>query len=423
MQYIYHFFVYLYGIIVKIASLRSAKAAMFVKGRQNWQNKAQLHAQQKFLNKELVWIHCASLGEFEQGRPVLELLRKENPDMGILLTFFSPSGYEVHQNYAGADLVMYLPLDTPTNAADFLDIFKPKLALFVKYEFWYCYLMALTKRNIPTLYFSAIFQPRHSYFKWYGGFFRKMLRTVTMFFVQNEESKTLLESIGIANAQIAGDTRFDRAFAIANTPFEDAILSQFIKDKKVIVAGSTWPQDDLAIAKAFKYLSNDYVLLIAPHNIDAGSIHKAHEAFRQWSPLRYTNCVLGTQTLSADNRVMIIDTIGKLAYVYRWAHCVWIGGGFRKTGIHNTLEAAVYGKPIFIGPYYQKFQEAKDLIACGAARSFDEDDLPKELLLAINNEKGLTTMGEQALEYASQQKGATTKIVNYVVLKYFSTKA
>lgn len=416
MHLLYRIFIALYGFLARCMAIRSAKARQFVAGRKNWKQRYREDLR-GIGNKDKIWIHCASLGEFEQGRPVIEQLKSRFPEKAVILTFFSPSGYELRHNYEYADAVWYLPLDTAANARYFVKLVQPQLVLFVKYEFWYNYINALHTCRIPVIYFSALFQPRHIYFKWYGGFFRKMLRKIDFFFVQNQSSIDLLGSIGITQAAIAGDTRFDRAHAIASTPFEEEQINKLIAHKKVIVAGSTWPEDEALLQQVLLLLPQNYCLILAPHEINTARIRAIQDLFGAFAPGLYTR-----NNLQEQSQVLIIDTFGKLAFIYREAHAVWIGGGFNRSGIHNTVEAAVYGKPVFFGPHYSRFQEAYDMLSGGSAKSFDQEDVPP-LVALLQTEKALTAMGVNAQEYVAAQLGATQQIMDYIVLKYFSIKA
>jgi 3-deoxy-D-manno-octulosonic-acid transferase len=420
MQFFYSLIIYLYGIIAKIMAVKFSKIKLFVLGRKQWRCQLQSFKNNQLKGKEVVWMHCASLGEFEQGRPVVEKLKAQQPNIKILLTFYSPSGYEVRKNYKGADAIMYLPLDTIANAKDFVSILKPSLALFVKYEFWYNYIHYLYKSHVPIVFFSVIFQPRHIYFKWYGGFFRRMLQKIDFIYVQNKESKSLLEKIGVYNCEIAGDTRFDRAIEVANLPFYDVKIDDFVQNRKVMVAGSTWYDDELLLKGVLEKLPVEWVLVLAPHEIDNNHIEKIEKLFQDFQPLRYVSDVSDTSVL--NSRVLIVNTIGKLAYLYRFADAVWIGGGFNKSGIHNTVEAAVYGKPILIGPNYQKFQEAIDMECEKALVSFKGAEEEAKIVKLITNEKALAQMGTNASLYTVRQRGASSTIVDYLVLKYFSNK-
>lgn len=419
MRIFYNLAIALYSLVIRLCAPWSSKAKHFCRGRKDWYERYR-DLLSAVKGRKRIWMHCASLGEFEQGRPVLEALKKQYPDTALVLTFFSPSGYEVRKDYKGADLVLYLPLDTPRNAERFVKLLQPELALFVKYEFWYHYISVLYRHKIPVVYFSAIFQPRHIFFKWYGGFFRRMLYRVSHFFVQNEESKDLLEKIGIGQVSIAGDTRFDRAIAVAGSPYRNEIIERFTAGRKVLVAGSTWPGDETLLRKVLD-LSEDYCLVIAPHEIDRSHIDAILHSYSAYEPLCYNQMEVPSSVLPGS-RVLIVDSFGVLAYLYRYADAVWIGGGFNPSGIHNTVEAAVYGKAVLFGPRYKRFREAYDMLALGGAASYGEGDAAAIAAL-LKDHKALSAMGDSALQYVALQAGATERIVSYIVLKYLSTSA
>ncbi len=361
-----------------------------------------------------IWIHCASLGEFEQGRPVMEALRRQYPSFSLVLTFFSPSGYEVRKNDESADHIFYLPLDSRRHAKRFLNLVQPHCALFVKYEFWYHYLATLHRMGIPTILFSAIFQPRQPFFKWYGGLYRKMLLFYQQLFVQDEASVALLERLQVRNVQIAGDTRFDRAARVLEQNKHFPAVEAFGRDSRLIVAGSAWHEDAALLAQALDGLPPVYKLLIAPHNTSEGDIQKIKELF----PGKH--CLwTDAPELLAQSRVAIVHTVGQLAYLYRYAYAVWVGGGFTRSGIHNAIEPAVFGKPLFWGPTYERYREATELIAAGAARSLDS---AKALQQVLGDEKALLQMGSRAVEYVHGQLGATRKVMNYLSEKCLRTK-
>ncbi len=419
MRLFYNLAIALYGLLIRLCAPWSSKAKHFCRGRKDWYERYR-ELLPELKDRKRIWMHCASLGEFEQGRPVLEALKRQCPGTALVLTFFSPSGYEVRKDYKGADLVLYLPLDTPGNAERFVKLLQPELALFVKYEFWYHYISVLYRHKIPVVYFSAIFQPRHIFFKWYGGFFRRMLHRVSHFFVQNEESKKLLEKIGIGRVAIAGDTRFDRAIAVAGSPYRNEVIEQFTAGRKVLVAGSTWPEDEALLRKVLDQ-SEGYCLVIAPHEIDRPHIEAILQAYSAYKPLLYSK-QQGASSVLQGSRVLIADTFGMLAYIYRYADAVWVGGGFNPSGIHNTVEAAVYGKAVLFGPVYKRFREAYDMLALGSAASYGEGDAAAIALL-LKDSKALSAMGDSALKYVALQAGATERIVSYIVLKYLSTSA
>jgi 3-deoxy-D-manno-octulosonic-acid transferase len=359
---LYNLAVRTYGAVIRAASLRNPKAGQWVKGRKNWRQSLS-EQKAKLFSGEVIWVHCASYGEFEQGRPIIEGLRKKYPSCAIVLTFFSPSGYEAFSDWAGADVVAYLPLDTKRNAADFLDIVQPKLVVFIKYEFWLNFLDALRERMIPTYLVSAVFKPHHPFFRWYGGVFRRSLRTFTHLFIQDQGSARLLDSIGITNHTVEGDTRFDRVLEIRNTPKDIPGIAEFTNGKPLIVAGSTWPKDEALVLETWQMMKGGLKLMIAPHDIAPKFVERLCAKLGK-AGISY--CIY-SRGIDRKADVMVLDTMGMLARSYRYASCAYIGGGFNG-GLHNCLEAAVYGIPVtFYGDHHHKFNEAVDLIELGAA--------------------------------------------------------
>ena len=323
--------------------------------------------------RPVVWFHSSSVGEFEQARPLIERLRKESPGKFIVITFFSPSGYELRRNFKSADAVFYLPMDTPRNVRRFLNAVNPSTAIFVKYEFWYNYLLGLRRRGTPTYIISAIFRRNQVFFRWYGSFMRKALRAYTTLFVQNEESRRLLAGLGIENVVIAGDTRFDRVQAICrNNDVHNEVVEAFVGDSRTWVAGSTWDEDEYMISKAMSGVRG-FKLILVPHEVHETHINRILNTFSGYTVLRYTECAGRSQNeyrgLAADAEVLVIDIVGILSKIYKYGSFAYIGGGFSSSGIHNILEAAIYGCPVMFGPHYDKFQEAKDLITLGGAFS------------------------------------------------------
>jgi 3-deoxy-D-manno-octulosonic-acid transferase len=362
--------------------------------------------------ESVVWIHCASLGEFEQGRPIIEAVKARYPEKKILLTFFSPSGYEVRKKYDLADVVCYMPSDTPRNARWFVDLANPEMAIFIKYEFWPGFFNELSRQDIPIYSASAIFRQDQLFFKWYGVWFRKTLALVRKFYVQDNESGRLLDSIGIDAYEVVGDTRFDRVTAIVESATEVPVAADFVKNADlVVVAGSTWPADEDILIRYLNQSPTGVKMIIAPHEV-----HEAHiqqiESKLSVSSFRYTQAAETDDPASL--RVMIVDTIGLLSAIYRYGQVAYIGGGFGK-GIHNTLEAATYGIPVLFGPRYHKFKEAKDLIACQggfSVKSYDDFyPLMEELRTNINQRN---KYGEAAGEYVSSMCGATEVIMKEV---------
>ena len=407
-MWLYNIGIYLFVAGVRLAALFHPKARLWLRGRKHIFRRLQEAIPE---GKRIFWIHAASLGEFEQGRPLIEAVRAEHPEYAILLTFFSPSGYEIRKNYPGADYIFYLPADTPRNARRFLQIVHPEIAVFVKYEFWLNYLNRLRKSDCRTFIISAIFRSDSVFFRWYGGIFRRGLRAFERLFVQNSDSELLLDSIDISNISIAGDTRFDRVNAIAASARRIGIVERFTTGgKRVFVAGSTWPPDEELLLELIGCWS-DMKFIIAPHEIDPARIERLRSRLNTPSA-RYTECT-ETTDLSAT-RVLFIDTIGILSSVYQYAHYAYIGGGFG-VGIHNILEAATFGLPIVFGPNYMKFKEAREMITLGAACSIHTFDELNEWLSALEvNTTTYEHTRQLSARYISQNKGATDKIMKYI---------
>lgn len=358
----------------------------------------------------IIWVHTASLGEFEQGLPIIEQLKQNYPEYRILVTFFSPSGYEVKKNTAAADLVTYLPMDTKKNAIKFLDLVNPKLVIFVKYEIWPNYLRALSQRNIPTLLISALFKENQIYFKSYGGFMRKALHNFTHIFVQDTKSIELLSKINIKNTAISGDTRFDRVIEILERDNNLAFMENFKNGAKTLVAGSTWPDDEEVLVPYINTGESSLKFVLAPHNIKPEHINKLKSSINKKTIL-YSE--LENKDLSAYE-VLIIDTIGLLTKIYSYAEISYVGGGFA-TGLHNTLEPAVYGIPVIIGPSFKGFKEAEDLVNKGGVLVVKS---PAEFFTLVNDllkdEEHLKRTGDINSTYVSENKGASIQIMAYV---------
>jgi 3-deoxy-D-manno-octulosonic-acid transferase len=404
MKLLYIIGIWTYTLLVRIFSLFNPKAKLFITGRKN------IYAQiaQKINPAEKhVWFHFASLGEFEQGRPVLEKLKTLYPQKKIVVTFFSPSGYEIRKNYALAD-VFYLPIDTPANAKRFIASINPEIAIFTKYEFWHFYFKELKDQGVPLYVISGIFRESQAFFKWYGGFYRNILKSVTYFFVQNKESKKLLNSIGLKNVTINGDTRFDRVYENAQSPKQLSLIENFIGSSPTLVCGSTWPEDEKILSTLpVKY--PNWKFIIAPHEIHESHIESIEKQFPVGS-VRFSVFDSADQTPNAEHQTLIIDNIGMLSSLYQYGKVAYIGGGFG-TGIHNTLEAAAFGMPVIFGPKYDKFQEAKDLIAIGAAKSISSAE---ELINAFNGFTENKTAAEEARKYVADKKGATDQIISMI---------
>ncbi|MBC6112558.1 3-deoxy-D-manno-octulosonic acid transferase [Pedobacter fastidiosus] len=401
MLWLYSLGIRLYYVIICFLSIFHTKAKLFVNGRKDLFNKI---AKKVNPNEKHIWFHFASLGEFEQGRPVLEELKKKFPNKKIIVTFFSPSGYEIRKNYALAD-VFYLPIDTPKNAKRFIESINPEMAIFTKYEFWHFYFTELKRKEIPLYLISGIFRESQTFFKWYGGFYRDMLKCVTYFFVQNEESVNLLKSIGIENCTLSGDTRFDRVYENAQSPKSLPKIESFIGNSPVLICGSTWPEDEKLLSTLpGKY--PEWKFIIAPHEIDSNHIINIERQFLN-SSLRFS--ILNT-TENPQAQILIIDNIGMLSSLYRYGKLAYIGGGFG-AGIHNTLEAVAFGLPVIFGPKYEKFQEAKDLISLGSAKSISTSE---ELELAFSDFKNNQPASESAKKYVEDKKGSTDQIIEMI---------
>lgn len=413
MLWIYNIGIILYGTLIKIASLFNPKAKLFVIGRKGIWKEIESKIDQ---NDKPVWFHFASLGEFEQGRPVLEKLKAKNPLEKIIITFFSPSGYEVRKNYALAE-VFYLPLDTASNAKKFITLVNPSKAIFTKYEFWFHYFKTLNQNQIPLYLISGIFRPNQIFFKWYGAFYSNMLRYVTHFFVQNDESVSLLRSIDIKQVSLSGDTRFDRVYENAENPKKLEFIEKFCGITNVFIAGSTWLPDEQLIKSVTKKYP-DWKFIIAPHEISSTHIEEIKKLYPDallYSTLNTqvdeANEVNNEPTSKPENpKILIVDNIGMLSSLYQYAKLAYIGGGFG-VGIHNTLEAAAFGIPVIFGPKYDKFQEAKDLIAIGTAKSISNE---AELLNAFENFKENPQATVIARKYVLEKKGASALIMQKI---------
>jgi 3-deoxy-D-manno-octulosonic-acid transferase len=401
----YNIGVRLYFCFIYVASFFNKKAKLWLLERKNVTYK-------KFAG--CTWFHFASLGEFEQGRPLLEYLRKKRPDTKVVITFFSPSGYEIRKNTDLADAVYYLPLDTAANAGKFIDAIKPTTVIFTKYEYWYHYFNELHKHEIPLYIISGIFRPGQVFFKWYGGLHRKMLGFVTYFFVQDEPSKELLQTIGVNNVEVSGDTRFDRVWANAQQPKELPVISEFKNDHKLFIAGSTWPDDEALVATLVKDYA-DWKFIFAPHEIGEEKINKLISLLPDNSVIRYSQ--LSRDHLPLSNyQTLIIDNIGMLSSLYQYADIAFIGGGFG-AGIHNTLEAAAFGLPVIFGPNYDKFKEAKDLIDIKGGFSIsDEAELKVTLAYLTEDIQQYNQTCQKVKDYVQENTGATQTIADHIHL-------
>ncbi len=346
----------LYISLVRIYALFNSKAKKWVAGRKNWEQ--HINATLKPGEKR-IWVHCSSVGEFEQAKPVITALRETYPAFKIVVTFFSPSGYEASQKNEQVDYIFYLPVDTKRNAERFIAAIDPSLVMFIKYEFWYYYLQQLKRKEIPTLLVSGAFRESQPFFQWYGGFFRDMLKGFSFFFLQDETSKQLLSKIGIdKNILVSGDTRYDRVLVIAQNVTSVAAIDKFKGDHKIFIAGSTWPGDEEVIKEAMPVLPENWKLIIAPHEINDDHIQKLRQLLDSESVLFSE---LDAENTGYDKKILIINNIGMLSRLFAYGDIAFIGGGFQKGGIHNILEPAVFGVPVIFGPIYEKFVEAKEL--------------------------------------------------------------
>lgn len=415
MKLLYDIFIRFYRLLVSFVALWNKKGQEWTNGQKNLFTQLEQHIHP---SDSYIWMHCASAGEFEQGKPVLEALKVQYPHFKILVTFFSPSGYQSALKYKGADVISYLPLDTRRNAEKFLRLVNPQLVIFVKYEYWYHHLKEVADRNIPLLLVSSIFRKSQVFFKGYGGFYRIILKLYRWIFVQDEESVQLLKSIGIDHCSIGGDTRFDRVSTIVRNFAELELIRRFVGEDRVLVAGSTWPEDEQRIADFRKGYTGQLKLIIAPHEINKGHIDHLFALFP--NAVAYS----GLEDSRPDNfEVLIIDNVGMLSRLYHYATITYIGGGFNKSGIHNTLEAAVWGKPVLFGPNYQKFKEARDLVTKGAGFSINtSNDLIHRATTLLQNEALLQQSSQSARNYVEENKGATGKITDYIQENRLLTK-
>jgi 3-deoxy-D-manno-octulosonic-acid transferase len=396
---------------LRVVALFNKKIRLFIDGRKESFKRIEDVISS---NDKTIWVHAASLGEFEQGRPIIERLRKKFSNHKIVLTFFSPSGYEVQKNFKDVDVVCYLPLDTRSNAQKFIKLVHPKMAIFVKYEFWPNLLRELDLNNIDTILVSGIFRKEQVFFKWFGSWMRKSLQSFSYFFVQNENSKQLLNTIGIKNVAVSGDTRFDRVYSIKEQDAQLDFMTSFKQNKTIFVAGSTWKEDESIIVDYINGSEQDLVkFVIAPHNINTDEIKKLKQSINKETIL-YSE--IGNYAVE-DARVMIIDTIGLLTKIYRYADVSYVGGAFA-TGLHNILEPATFESPIIIGPNFDKFNEAVELVKLGGCipvnNSAEFQDILNSFLV---NSVLRSDKGRIAGDYIANNTGATKMVFEYVVNK------
>jgi 3-deoxy-D-manno-octulosonic-acid transferase len=403
---LYNFFLLLYRTAITITGLWNKKARDWQKGRRGqWQRLATALASGR--PRKRIWMHCASLGEFEQGRPVLEALRTQQPDAFIVLTFFSPSGYQVRHNWDGADYICYLPMDGPAASKRFLKTVNPSIAFFVKYEFWHYYLKELHSRHIPTILVSGAFRKSQPFFRPWGGFFRRMLNCFNVLTVQDLKSQTLLQGIGLTSkVHLTGDTRYDRVAQIAAAAKDLPLIETFRGSAKLIIAGSTWPDDERMLRETLPHIPLDWKLIIAPHEVHEAHILSIKSLFGD-AAARYSSFAPGS-----DARVLIIDNIGMLSSLYRYGEIACIGGGYSRSGIHNVLEPAVFGLPVIMGPEYQKFSEAVTMVKKGFAHpAADADTFRRILTDLIQDDEGRHALQALIRTHIYDHVGATAKIL------------
>jgi 3-deoxy-D-manno-octulosonic-acid transferase len=402
MLLLYNLGLRIYYSFIFIFSFFNHKAKLWIKGRKNV---IYTHYNQS------IWFHFASLGEFEQGRSVLEQVRNRYPQSKIVITFFSPSGFEIRKNTPLADAVYYLPLDTSHNAREFIETINPTLVIFTKYEYWYYFFNELNKRNIPLYIISGIFRPDQIFFKWYGGLHRKILSFVSYFFVQDEQSKQLLELINIINVAISGDTRFDRVWANALQPKPLPDIAEFKNGQKVFIAGSTWPADEKLLAAIVNQYPN-WKFIFAPHEISEDKIKDLISLLPENSAVRYSN--LKSKISNLKSQILIIDNIGMLSSLYQYGEIAYIGGGFG-AGIHNTLEAGAFGLPVIFGPNYSKFKEARDLIGLEAGFTINNEAQLEQIIDKIINDGVYYNRASQTIKaYIQEHTGASDCIIKYI---------
>jgi 3-deoxy-D-manno-octulosonic-acid transferase len=415
---VYNLIVYLASQILKIVALFSPKMKLFVNGRKTVYStlKSKIKSDDK-----TIWFHAASLGEYEQGLPVIEKIKDKFPSHKIIVTFFSPSGYEVRKNNTVADVTVYLPLDTKSNAKQFLDLVHPEMVFFIKYEYWPNYLNELKKLNIKTYLISGILRENQAFFKWYGGFYKNALKTFDYFFVQNENSKKLLQSIGFNNVKISGDTRFDRVVSILERDNSLDFIEQFKDNKTTIVIGSSWPKDENLLIDFINNSSENVKFIIAPHNIKQEQIQELKNLIKKKTILFSEKNEILNQVQNdklADFNVFIIDTIGILTKIYSYADIAYVGGGFGNPGVHNLLEPATFGVPIVIGPNYSHFAEATALVNMEGCISIQsQTQLNEALNLLIQNEDERFEKGHICSTFVQMNKGASDIIMNHIINK------
>lgn len=409
MFFFYNLMVQIAGFLLKTVALFSPKIRLFVDGRKSVFNTL---SSKISTSDKTIWFHAASLGEYEQGLPIMEQIKEKFPNHKILVTFFSPSGYEVRKNNIIADVTVYLPLDTKKNAREFLKLAHPEMAFFIKYEFWPNYLNELKNQNIKTYLISGIFREKQSFFKWYGGFYRNALKNIDYFFVQNENSKKLLQNIGFQNIKVSGDTRFDRVVSILERDNSLDFIADFKNNTTTIVIGSSWPKDESLLANYINQSDDNVKFIIAPHNIKSEQIANLKSQIA-----KKTILFSGKENQNlAEYQVFIIDTIGILTKIYSYADIAYVGGGFGNPGVHNILEPATFGIPIVIGPNYSHFAEATALVNIDGCISIsDQNELNQAFDLLIQNEDERYEKGHICSTFVQMNTGATATILKHIL--------
>ena len=426
----YHVFLFLYKLGIRLITPWNRKAKLWLEGRKDLFDRMRAELGPQWSGQKgsspVIWMHCASLGEFEQGRPVIEGLRRVSPGSKIVLSFFSPSGYTTRKDYTGADHIFYLPLDSPSHARQFIDLVKPTLVLWVKYDYWYYFLAELRKRNIPTLLVSGVFRADQPFFRWYGRLHRYMLECFTHLFVQTEASKVLLAKLRLtAQVSVSGDTRFDRVIQIADAGEPMGLIAAFCGNHPVIVAGSTWEEDEEELDH-FANTHPEVRFIVAPHEIGEERLREVEQLFRhciRYSVWEKSGGIVAPEPGNWPGpNVLIIDNIGMLSRLYRYATIAYVGGGFGDDGVHNVLEAAVYGKPVVFGPVIEKYTEAVELTDCGGGLIIDSAlEAEKVFNRLLANAQECLEIGEAARSYVHSKKGATERIISFVQEKRLLT--
>lgn len=409
MNLIYNLFIKLYGLAVSIAANFNPKAKLWIDGRKQWNLKMKEAISE---SDKVIWVHCSSLGEFEQGRPVMEKIKTEFPTHKLAVSFFSPSGFEIRKNDPIADYIFYLPLDTKRNAKKLIKLLHPEVLILVKYEYWYNLLNRMKQKKIPVIVISAVIKENSLFFRSFGGWFRRTLASINHFFVQNSDSENLLNAIQISQVTISGDTRFDRVKEIRNSVPKVDFVENFKGNSKLIVAGSSWKDDEEILVKYIEEkLTEDWKMIIAPHNIDAKQIQSLVQQITKKVAI-YTK---SNESQIQEAQILILDTIGILTKVYAYSDVSYVGGGFTKTGVHNTLEPAVFGVPIIFGPKYENYFEAIDLIDCKAAIRFkDFYDFDSKMDELIQNPELREIRGNAGFEYIQEKPNSTKLIMDYL---------